>query len=91
MLTTQYARTIPDVRFNAVDPGQTATEFTGRIGQSVEAAVRIAALGPTRPPARGDRPHRRAPLMTAADPTPGEACQPPSPVPHFPGAGRISC
>ncbi|MET7645832.1 SDR family NAD(P)-dependent oxidoreductase [Streptomyces sp. NPDC005426] len=53
MLTTQYARTIPDVRFNAVDPGQTATEFTGHIGQSVEegaeAAVRIATLGPDTP------------------------------------------
>ncbi|GAA3499893.1 SDR family NAD(P)-dependent oxidoreductase [Streptomyces prasinosporus] len=53
MLTTQYARTIPDVRFNAVDPGQTATEFTGRIGHSVEegaeAAVRIATLGPDTP------------------------------------------
>ncbi|MCF4136451.1 SDR family NAD(P)-dependent oxidoreductase [Streptomyces sp. Tue 6430] len=49
MLTMQYAKTIPDVRFNAVDPGQTATEFTGHIGQSVEegaeAAVRIATLG----------------------------------------------
>ena len=53
MLTTQYARTIPDIRFNAVDPGQTATEFTGHIGQSVEegaeAAVRIATLGPDTP------------------------------------------
>ncbi|WP_329422703.1 SDR family NAD(P)-dependent oxidoreductase [Streptomyces sp. NBC_01693] len=53
MLTTQYARTIPDVRFNAVDPGQTATEFTGHIGHSVEAgadaAVRIANLGPDTP------------------------------------------
>ncbi|GAA0274009.1 SDR family NAD(P)-dependent oxidoreductase [Actinomadura nitritigenes] len=53
MLTMQYARAIPDVRFNAVDPGQTATEFTGHIGQSVEegaeAAVRIATLGPDTP------------------------------------------
>lgn len=53
MLTMQYAKTIPDVRFNAVDPGQTATEFTGRIGHSVEdgaeAAVRIATLGPDTP------------------------------------------
>ncbi|MEU8739310.1 SDR family NAD(P)-dependent oxidoreductase [Streptomyces halstedii] len=53
MLTTQYARTMPDVRFNAVDPGQTATEFTGHIGQSIEegaeAAVRIATLGPDTP------------------------------------------
>ncbi|MEV5752445.1 SDR family NAD(P)-dependent oxidoreductase [Actinoallomurus sp. NPDC052308] len=53
MLTMQYAKTIPDVRFNAVDPGQTATEFTGHIGHSVEegaeAAVRIATLGPDTP------------------------------------------
>ncbi|WP_433869656.1 SDR family NAD(P)-dependent oxidoreductase [Saccharopolyspora sp. CA-218241] len=53
MLTVQYARAIPDVRFNAVDPGQTATDFTGRIGHSVEegaeAAVRIATLGPDTP------------------------------------------
>ncbi|KAF4406576.1 SDR family NAD(P)-dependent oxidoreductase [Streptomyces lycii] len=53
MLTVQYARTIPDVRFNAVDPGRTATDFTGHLGQSVEegaeAAVRIATLGPDTP------------------------------------------
>jgi NAD(P)-dependent dehydrogenase (short-subunit alcohol dehydrogenase family) len=49
MLTVQYARTTPDVRFNAVDPGQTATEFTGNLGHTVEegaeAAVRLATLG----------------------------------------------
>jgi NAD(P)-dependent dehydrogenase (short-subunit alcohol dehydrogenase family) len=53
MLTMQYAKTIPDVRFNAVDPGQTATEFTGNLGHPVEegadAAVRIATLGPDTP------------------------------------------
>ncbi|WP_144793549.1 SDR family NAD(P)-dependent oxidoreductase [Microbacterium paludicola] len=53
MLTTQYAKTIPDVRFNAVDPGQTATEFTGHVGQTVEegaeAAVRVATLGSATP------------------------------------------
>jgi NAD(P)-dependent dehydrogenase (short-subunit alcohol dehydrogenase family) len=53
MLTVQYAKTTPDVRFNAVDPGQTATEFTGHLGHSVEegadAAVRIATLGPDTP------------------------------------------
>lgn len=49
MLTMQYARTTPDFRFNAVDPGQTATAFTGHVGHSVEegadAAVRMATLG----------------------------------------------
>lgn len=53
MLTMQYAKATPDVRFNAVDPGQTATEFTGNLGHSVEegtdAAVRIATLGPGTP------------------------------------------
>lgn len=53
MLTMQYAKTTPDVRFNAVDPGQTATEFTGNLGHSVEdgaaAAVRIATLGADAP------------------------------------------
>lgn len=53
MLTTQYAKTIPDVRFNAVDPGQTATAFTGHVGQTVaegaEVAVRIATLGAATP------------------------------------------
>ncbi|GAA4192466.1 SDR family NAD(P)-dependent oxidoreductase [Microbacterium oryzae] len=53
MLTTQYAKTIPDIRFNAVDPGQTATAFTGNVGQTVaegaEAAVRVATLGAAAP------------------------------------------
>lgn len=53
MLTTQYAKTIPEIRFNAVDPGQTATEFTGNVGQSIadgaEAAVHLATLGPATP------------------------------------------
>jgi NAD(P)-dependent dehydrogenase (short-subunit alcohol dehydrogenase family) len=53
MLTLQYARTVTDVRFNAVDPGQTATDFTGHLGHSVEdgaqAAVRIATLGESTP------------------------------------------
>jgi NAD(P)-dependent dehydrogenase (short-subunit alcohol dehydrogenase family) len=53
MLTMQYAKTTPDVRFNAVDPGQTATEFTGHLGHSVEdgadAAVRMATLGADTP------------------------------------------
>jgi len=53
MLTTQYAKTIPEVRFNAVDPGQTATDFTSNVGQTVvegaEAAVRIATMGSATP------------------------------------------
>ncbi|WP_445441889.1 SDR family NAD(P)-dependent oxidoreductase [Clavibacter sp. km1a] len=53
MLTMQYAKATPDVRFNAVDPGQTATEFTGDLGHAVEdgadAAVRIATRGADTP------------------------------------------
>ncbi|MFS8204942.1 SDR family NAD(P)-dependent oxidoreductase [Streptomyces sp. CWNU-52B] len=53
MLTMQYAKTIPDIRFNAVDPGQSATDFTGGLGHSVrdgtDAAVRIATLGDKTP------------------------------------------
>jgi NAD(P)-dependent dehydrogenase (short-subunit alcohol dehydrogenase family) len=53
MLTMQYAKTTPDVRFNAVDPGQTATDFTGQLGHTVkegaDAAVRVATLGDETP------------------------------------------
>lgn len=53
MLTVQYAKATPDVRFNAVDPGQTATEFTGNLGHDVsdgaDATVRIATLGSETP------------------------------------------
>lgn len=53
MLTVQYAKATPDVRFNAVDPGQTATEFTGNLGHDVsdgaDTAVRIATLGSETP------------------------------------------
>ena len=53
MLTMQYAKTIPGIRFNAVDPGQSATDFTGGLGHSVQdgtdAAVRIATLGDKTP------------------------------------------
>lgn len=53
MLTVQYAKSVPDVRFNAVDPGQTATEFTGQAGQpidlGVEPIVRLATRGADTP------------------------------------------
>lgn len=32
MLTTQYAKAIPEIRFNAADPGYTATDFNGHQG-----------------------------------------------------------
>ncbi|MEZ0164811.1 SDR family NAD(P)-dependent oxidoreductase [Kineococcus sp. LSe6-4] len=35
MLAVQYAKALPDVLVTAVDPGLTATEFTGGVGHSV--------------------------------------------------------
>ncbi|HEY8789304.1 MAG TPA: SDR family NAD(P)-dependent oxidoreductase [Actinopolymorphaceae bacterium] len=45
MVTTQYARAVPEVRFNAVDPGYTATDLNGHNGiQSIaEGAVAVGA------------------------------------------------
>jgi NAD(P)-dependent dehydrogenase (short-subunit alcohol dehydrogenase family) len=51
MLTVQYARTFPNIKFNAVEPGFTATDLTpfSSAGQPVEIGaqviVRLASLG----------------------------------------------
>jgi NAD(P)-dependent dehydrogenase (short-subunit alcohol dehydrogenase family) len=51
MLTVQYARTFPNIKFNAVEPGFTATDLTpfSSAGQPVEIGaqviVRMASLG----------------------------------------------
>ena len=50
MLTTQYAKALPQVRVNAVDPGYTATDLNGHSGtQSVQegtdAIVAMATVG----------------------------------------------
>ena len=51
MLTVQYAKTYPDIKFNAVEPGFTATDLTphSAAGQPVEEGaeviVRMAAIG----------------------------------------------
>jgi NAD(P)-dependent dehydrogenase (short-subunit alcohol dehydrogenase family) len=55
MLTTQYAKALPHMRVNAVDPGYTATDFNGHSGpqtvaEGTDAIVRMAQLdasGPT--------------------------------------------
>ncbi|WP_428934123.1 SDR family NAD(P)-dependent oxidoreductase [Streptomyces sp. ACT015] len=56
MLTTQYARELKDVKVNAADPGQTATDFTGGLGHSVadgaESIVTLATIGPDGPTGR---------------------------------------
>ncbi|MGW3291517.1 SDR family NAD(P)-dependent oxidoreductase [Streptomyces sp. NPDC001002] len=53
MLTTQYAKELKDVKVNAADPGQTATDFTGGLGHTVadgaESIVALATIGPDGP------------------------------------------
>ncbi|BCL25167.1 SDR family NAD(P)-dependent oxidoreductase [Streptomyces aurantiacus] len=53
MLTTQYAKELKNVKVNAADPGQTATDFTGGLGHSVadgaEPIVTLATIGPDGP------------------------------------------
>lgn len=53
MLTTQYARELKDVKVNAADPGQTATDFTGGLGHTVaegaDSIVALATIGPDGP------------------------------------------
>jgi NAD(P)-dependent dehydrogenase (short-subunit alcohol dehydrogenase family) len=51
MLTVQYAKTYPDIKFNAVEPGFTATDLTPFSGagqpveQGAEVMVRMATIG----------------------------------------------
>jgi NAD(P)-dependent dehydrogenase (short-subunit alcohol dehydrogenase family) len=55
MLTSQWARAVPEVRINAVDPGYTATDFNNGNGHqtvtegtdAIVAAAQIGADGPT--------------------------------------------
>jgi NAD(P)-dependent dehydrogenase (short-subunit alcohol dehydrogenase family) len=55
MLTAQYAKALPEMRVNAVDPGYTATDLNGHrgtqtVGQGAEIIVRMATItadGPT--------------------------------------------
>ncbi|HEX3589971.1 MAG TPA: SDR family NAD(P)-dependent oxidoreductase [Pseudonocardiaceae bacterium] len=56
MLTVQFARGLPDVRVNAVEPGFTATDLHGMSGAGVqdvsvgvEVIVRMACVGPDGP------------------------------------------
>jgi NAD(P)-dependent dehydrogenase (short-subunit alcohol dehydrogenase family) len=56
-LTDMYARALPDVKVNAVDPGYTATDLNGHSGhQSVtegtDAIVAMAQVGPDGPTAK---------------------------------------
>jgi NAD(P)-dependent dehydrogenase (short-subunit alcohol dehydrogenase family) len=55
MLTVQYAKAEPDVRFNALEPGTAATDMTAAMGigrpveESARVVVRLATLGPEGP------------------------------------------
>ncbi|GAA3544668.1 SDR family NAD(P)-dependent oxidoreductase [Kribbella ginsengisoli] len=55
MLTIQYAKAEPGIRFNAVEPGTTATDMTAAFGigrspeQSAAFVVRLATIGPDGP------------------------------------------
>ena len=57
MLTTQYAKALPDLRINAVDPGYTATDLNGHSGtQSVtEGTDAIVGLATEKPGAGSGR------------------------------------
>ncbi|GAA3342027.1 SDR family NAD(P)-dependent oxidoreductase [Amorphoplanes nipponensis] len=51
MLTTQYARSLTDIRINAADPGYTATDLNGNTGpqtvtEGTDAVVGLATEGP---------------------------------------------
>jgi len=55
MLTVQYAKAHPDIRFTAVEPGATATDMTAAFGigrpvaDSARVVVRLATQGPDAP------------------------------------------
>ena len=53
ILTIQYAKALPMIRINSVNPGFTATDFTDNRGQTVERGaeiiVRMATIGPDGP------------------------------------------
>ncbi|OLF09240.1 SDR family NAD(P)-dependent oxidoreductase [Actinophytocola xanthii] len=55
MLTLQYAKSQPGIKFNALEPGPTATDMTAAFGigrspeESARVVVRLATLGPDGP------------------------------------------
>ena len=55
MLTVQYAKSQPGIKFNALEPGATATDMTAAFGigrpaeESAKSVVRLATLGPDGP------------------------------------------
>jgi len=53
MLTTQYAKALPGIRFNAADPGYTATDLNAHSGRQTvtEGTDAIVTLATEDPPA----------------------------------------
>jgi NAD(P)-dependent dehydrogenase (short-subunit alcohol dehydrogenase family) len=55
MLTLQYAKAVPEIKFNAVEPGYTATDLGGAnhggrpVEESAKVVVRVATIGPDGP------------------------------------------
>jgi NAD(P)-dependent dehydrogenase (short-subunit alcohol dehydrogenase family) len=55
MLTLQYAKAVPEIKFNAVEPGYTATDLGGPghggrpVEESATVVVRVATIGPDGP------------------------------------------
>ena len=55
MLTLQYSHAVPEIKFNAVEPGYTATDLGGAnhggrpVEESVKVVVRMATIGPDGP------------------------------------------
>lgn len=51
MLTLQYSKAVPEIKFNAVEPGYTATDFRGAnhggrpVEESAQVVVRMAVIG----------------------------------------------
>ncbi len=68
MLTLQYAKAIPRMRINVVDPGYTATDLNHNSGpQTVEEGTDASCVSP-----RSARMDRRGPSTTVTAPCPGE-------------------
>ena len=65
MLTTQYAKALPGMRVNAVDPGYTATDFNGHSGTRPSRRAPTRSCGWRSSTRRPDRHLRRPPRRGA--------------------------
>ena len=71
MLTVQYAKALPEIKFNAVEPGFTSTDLTGNgAGQTpaedAEVMARFAASGKEDPPAPSRKTRASSPGKAAS-------------------------